>query len=75
MFMLKQMRLKRILSAFAVRQSGFPSVSMWKLLLKNSNINSKHFVKKKKKHKQETQPINKRLVAQRDINLYLNKKL
>lgn len=48
MFMLKQMRLKRILSAFAVRQSGFPSVSMWKLLLKNSNINSKHFVKKKK---------------------------
>lgn len=35
-----------MLSAFGVKQSGFPSVSTWKLLVKNSNINCTHFVKK-----------------------------
>lgn len=44
--MLKQMRLKSILPAFAVKQSSFSSISMWKLLFKKSNINPKQFVKK-----------------------------
>lgn len=63
--LLKQMRLKRVFPAFAIKQSGFSSVSLWKLLLKNSNIISRHFVK-------TPQPINKRLVANRDSNLCLN---
>lgn len=47
------MGLKRILPAFAVKESGFPSVSVWKLLFKYSNINYKHFVKNPPTNKQE----------------------